>query len=90
MYTIYLNNNPIATVSGAEAAYVCYESAKSIAEMSGQTCSLAWDNEVVDFFDPNEEDPTHENDAWDDDEECLNGDEEMGFDPYEGCYTYDC
>ena len=29
-------------------------------------------------------------DPWDEDEECLNGDEEMGFDPYEGCYTYDC
>jgi hypothetical protein len=29
-------------------------------------------------------------DEWDEDEEYLNGDEEMGFDPYEGCYTYDC
>ena len=28
-------------------------------------------------------------DEWDEDEEYLNGDEEMGFDPYEGCYTYD-
>jgi hypothetical protein len=29
-------------------------------------------------------------DPWDEDEEYLNGDEEMGFDPYEGCYTFDC
>lgn len=29
-------------------------------------------------------------DPWDEDEEYINGDEEMGFDPYEGCYTYDC
>lgn len=31
-----------------------------------------------------------EEDPWDEDEEYLNGDEEMGFDPYEGCYTFDC
>lgn len=30
------------------------------------------------------------NDEWDEDEEYLNGDEEMGFDPYMGCYTGDC
>ena len=30
------------------------------------------------------------NDEWDEDEEYLNGDEEMGFDPYLGCYTGDC
>lgn len=31
-----------------------------------------------------------EEDPLDEDEEYLNEDEEMGFDPYEGCYTYDC
>ena len=30
------------------------------------------------------------NDAWDEDEEYLNGDEEMGFNPYLGCYDFDC
>ena len=30
------------------------------------------------------------NDAWDEDEEYLNGEDEMGFDPYMGCYTGDC
>ena len=30
------------------------------------------------------------NDEWDEDEECLNGADEMGFDPYAGCYTGDC
>ena len=29
-------------------------------------------------------------DPWDEDEEALNGAEEMGFDPYMGCYTGDC
>jgi hypothetical protein len=35
--------------------------------------------EVVAFFDPNEE----EEEYYDDYDEC-------GFDPYCGCYTYDC
>ena len=30
------------------------------------------------------------NDEWDEDEEALNGADEMGFDPYMGCYTGDC
>lgn len=29
-------------------------------------------------------------DPWDEDEEYLNGADEMGFDPYTGCYTWDC
>ena len=29
-------------------------------------------------------------DPWDEDEEYLNGADEMGFDPYMGCYTGDC
>ena len=36
------------------------------------------------------DDEEYEEDPWDEDEEYLNGDEEMGFDPYEGCYTWDC
>ena len=27
---------------------------------------------------------------WDEDEEFLNGAEEMGFNPYLGCYDFDC
>ena len=30
------------------------------------------------------EDPTYENEDWDGEAD------ECGFDPYEGCYTYDC
>lgn len=29
-------------------------------------------------------------DPWDEDEEFIEGDDEMGFDPYMGCYTGDC
>lgn len=77
-YTIYLDLNPIATIEGCEAAYVCYEAAKTIAEMTGTTASLVWNDsgEVVATTDPDDEE------FWTDDE--------CGFDPYEGCYTYDC
>ena len=84
-YTIYLGANPIACVDGAEATYACWEATKTIAEMTGRTAILVWDEtgeEIETFGD--------EEDEWDEDEEYLNGDEEMGFDPYEGCYTWDC
>lgn len=31
-----------------------------------------------------DDDPVYENEDWEDDVD------ECGFDPYEGCYTYDC
>lgn len=83
-YIIYLGNNPIAAIDGCEAAYACYEAAKAIAEMTGKTASLVWNDsgEEVASFDPNEDDE----DEW---EEPDWGDE-VGFDPYMGCYTGDC
>lgn len=80
-YTIYLGAHPIANVDGGEAAYVCFEAAKTIAEMTGRTALLVEDEtgrEVAEF-DPNQLEAEVE--SWDD---------ECGFDPYEGCYTYDC
>ena len=47
--------------------------------------TLVGDEEEVE-----DDEPLYYNDEWDEDEEYLNGDEEMGFDPYEGCYTFDC
>ena len=83
-YTIYLGANPIACVDDAEATYVCWEATKTIAEMTGRTACLVNDEtaEVIETF--------NDEDDWDEDEECLNGDEEKDFDPYEGCYTWDC
>ena len=55
-YTIYINNNAIANVSGSEATYACFEAAKTIAEMTCQTASLVWDEtaEVVAHYNPEE------------------------------------
>jgi hypothetical protein len=42
-YTIYLNNKPIATLSGTEAAYEAYSITRELAETLGYTCCLVWD-----------------------------------------------
>lgn len=49
-----------------------------------ETGKTALAEQLWEVLTENEEDP------WDEDEEYIEGDEEMGFDPYEGCYTYDC
>lgn len=83
-YIVYLGNNEIATIEGTECAYAVYRKTAEIAEILGQSASLVWSasGEVVASTDEEEDDP------WDEDEEYLNG--EMGFNPYEGCYTFDC
>ena len=80
-YTVYLGGNAIAWVLGHDDAYACFEAAKTIAECTGREASLVWDDthEVVAFYSPFEDE-----DDWDADAD------ECGFDPYEGCYTYDC
>ena len=53
-YTIYLGAKPIACISNIEACYACYEATKTIAEMTGKTATLVWDEtgEVVADYDP--------------------------------------
>jgi hypothetical protein len=81
-YTVYLGATPIACVSGHDAAYACYEAAKTLAEYTGKEASLVWDetSEEVAYFEPAEE---FSDEPADIDDDC-------GFDPYAGCYTYDC
>lgn len=80
-YTIYLGANPIANVSGTEYAYEVYAKTQELAELLGKTCALVWDDtaEEVASYDP-EEGFEYELDEVD----------ECGFDPYAGCYTFDC
>lgn len=82
-YTIYLGATPIASVADTDAAYACYEAAKTIGEYADGSVSLVWDEtgEEVAYSDPSEECFEDEPDDIDDD---------CGFDPYEGYYTYDC
>jgi hypothetical protein len=80
-YTIYLGAHPVACVCCHDAAYACYEAARTIAEYTNRTAYLVWDGmgEQVAGYGPAEED-----------DEPEDIDSDFGFDPYEGCYTYDC
>lgn len=81
-YYIYLDNQMIAEVSGSEACYVCYEAAKSIAEMTGRVAHIV-SGETGEILESS--------DDWDDYDRDYEPDyDECGFDPYEGCYTFDC
>jgi hypothetical protein len=87
-YTIYLGSAPIACVAGTEFAYAVYRKTVELAEMLGKTAALVWDEtgeEVASYGE--EEDEEYLNEDWDDYEPDV---DETGFDPYEGCYTWDC
>jgi hypothetical protein len=91
-YTIYLGATPIATTDGTEYTYAVWRKTVELAELIGSSASLVWDEsgEEVETF--------GDEDEWDEDEEYINEDwddyepdvDETGFDPYEGCYTWDC
>ena len=82
-YTIYLGATPIASVADTDAAYACYEAAKTIGKYADRSVSLVWDEtgEEVAYSDPSEE--YFEDEPADTDDDC-------GFDPYLGCFTDDC
>lgn len=82
-YTIYLGATPIASVADIDAAYACYEAAKTIGKYADRSVSFVWDEtgEEVAYSDPSEE--YFEDEPADIDDDC-------GFDPYLGCFTDDC
>ena len=82
-YTIYLGATPIASVADTDAAYACYKAAKTIGEYADRSVSLVWDEtgEEIAYSNPPEE--YFEDEPIDIDDDC-------GFDPYEGCFTFDC
>ena len=81
-YTLFIDSNRIASVDGTEFAYEAWVKVRELAELLGVRASMVSheDLEVVAEYDP-EEDFDNEPDDIDDD---------TGFDPYEGCYTWDC
>lgn len=81
IFTIYLNGNWIAEISGTEYAYEVWAKVKELAELLSETATLV-DNEtteVIEEYDPEEDSEDYEPEEL-----------ESGFDPYEGCYTFDC
>jgi hypothetical protein len=102
-YTIYLGSAPIACVEGTECAYAVYRKTTEIAEILGKSASLVWDDsgEEVASYGEEEEPLTELSDEEYDEyfrlsdedlEEAVQemGLDECGFDPYAGCYTFDC
>jgi hypothetical protein len=81
-YTLILNGKVVAEVSGTEYAY---EAWTKLEELARFLCVPAYlvsndDSEVVGEYDP-------EDDGVD---EPADIDDDCGFDPYEGCFTWDC
>lgn len=81
-YYIYIENRIIAEVTGAEVAWEVYRKASELADLIGEIANLVYGEtgEVIassDDFDDYDRD--YEPDV-----------DESGFDPYEGCYTWDC
>ena len=78
-YTLILNGKAIAEVSGTEYAYEAWARLEELACFLCVPASLVSndDSEVVAEYDPENDEPA------DIDDDC-------GFDPYEGCYTWDC
>lgn len=58
IYSIFIGNNLIGSVSGFDVAYNCYESAANIAEKTCQTASLVQyeEGEILEiaYYDPEE------------------------------------
>jgi hypothetical protein len=80
-YTVYLGASPIAVTAGVEYTYTVWRKTVELAELTGLSASLVWDEtgEVVeDYNDEGEEGVV------------LDYSDESGFDPYMGCYTGDC
>lgn len=80
-YTLFINATPISTVSGTEFAYEAWDKTRDLAELLGAHATMVADedSEVVAEYDPEEFDC-----------EPADIDDDCGFDPYEGCFTWDC
>ena len=80
-FWIYINGNVIGEIHGYEAAWDAYHKAVALCESVDAGCDIvnAETGEVIESFS-----------YCSDDDDVLEDIDDMGFDPYEGCYTYDC
>lgn len=77
-YSIYLRNEWVATIDGMDYAGEVWVKTKELAELLGVFAFMVWDETGELIASTGEE------------EEPADIDDDCGFDPYEGCYTYDC
>lgn len=76
-YYIYIENRMVAEVEGSEFAWEVYRKTCELADLLGEVANLV-DGETGEVIEASDEED-YEPDV-----------DECGFDPYEGCYTYDC
>ena len=76
-YDIYIENRMVAEVEGSEFAWEVYRKTCELADLLGEVANLV-DGETGEVIESSDEED-YEPDV-----------DECGFDPYEGCYTYDC
>ena len=79
-FYIYIGNREITEVAGYDFAWETYCKARELADFIGQIAHLV-DGETGEIIESS--------DDWDDYDPDYEPDG-CGFDPYEGCYTYDC
>ena len=81
-FTLFVDSKLIATVDGTEFAYEAWAKVRELAELLGVRASMVFneDLEVVAEYDPEE--------GFGDEPDDIDSD--TGFDPYEGCFTWDC
>ena len=81
-FYIYITNKEIAEVEGIDYAYEVYRKTCELADLLGLVAHLV-DGETGEVIESSYE--------WDEGKSDYEPDaDEVGFDPYEGCYTYDC
>ena len=81
-YYIYIENRMVAEIENSEVAWEVYRKTCELADLLGEIANLV-DGETGEVIESS--------DDWDDYDEDYEPDlDECGFDPYEGCYTYDC
>ena len=77
-YYIYIESRMVAEVEGTEIAWEVYRKTCELADLLGEYAYLV-DGETAEILAGSDEIEDYEPDV-----------DECGFDPYEGCYTYDC
>ena len=77
-FYIYIGNREITEVAGYDFAWETYRKTCELADLLGEIAHLV-DGETGEIIESSEDWEEYEPDV-----------DECGFDPYEGCYTYDC
>ena len=81
-FYIYITNKEIAEVEGIDYAYEVYRKTCELADLLGLVAHLV-DGETGEVLESSDDEDDYDRDYEPDADE-------VGFDPYEGAYTYDC